>query len=68
MTTNHDHVQATIDEVDARRHNGNKLVNPPCRHLGNGVFENAVLDGHGGYYYPSDVLVKAPDTFTVPGF
>ena len=69
MTTNHDPVQATIDEVDARRHNGNKLVNPPCRHLGGGRYETAVLDGKGGYHYLSDEGVPyaqhVNDFFTV---
>ena len=64
---NHDHVQATIDEVDARRANGNKLLVPPCRHLGAGVFQNAVLDGHGGYFYRPPVP-QGNDLFTVPGW
>lgn len=64
-----DQIDQNIAENDARRWNGNKLVNPPCRHLGNGVFENAVLDGRGGYFFPSDRghLPNASSAwFTVP--
>ena len=54
---NHTQVAKNIAENDTRRAVGNKLVNPPSRHLGGGRFENAVLDGRGGYYYPSDLAV-----------
>lgn len=57
---------ANIAENDARRHNGNVLVNPPCRHIGQGRFQNAQLDGRGGYFYPA-ATARTGD-FTVPGW
>jgi hypothetical protein len=44
-----------IDRVALRRDTGNVLVVPPVRNISRcEVFELAVLDGQGGYFYPSD--------------
>jgi hypothetical protein len=54
MNTNdqarHEAVRATIDEVDARRHNGNRLVNPGFRYreqcLRQGLVPNPLCTGY----------------------
>ena len=48
-------VAESIEVTNNRRHNGNVLVNPPCRHIGGGLFERAVLDDQEGYVYLSDL-------------
>ena len=50
-------VAESIEVVNDRRHEGNRLVNPPCRHLDGGWFETAVLDddAEGRYVYLSDL-------------
>jgi len=67
MTTNSDQVARNIADNDRRRAEGNKLVNPPCRHLGGGRFETAVLDGEHGYHFESDRVGLAAVAARQPG-
>jgi hypothetical protein len=44
-----------IEATNLRRHFGNRLVVPPFKYNARkGVIEHAVLDGKGGYFYPSE--------------